>query len=295
MIDTSPLHKITLSGEHPSLWIKRDDLLHAVYGGNKWRKLAGVIDLVEQIRNENQDPQRIALHTMGGAHSNHLYATAGLAHDLGIAARIIVRESNSLDTPTLRAARRMGAEIERISRSAYRDLRHERSQASYHPEIGQIWLPEGGAGAYAQVGLHGLAQELTTGIAEGRVLVILAAGTGTTVMALDAYLPDRFDLLAYPAGKGFGLRQVHAERASARLQWVAEEQLYTYGSYRSEIAEYIGHINQQEDILLDPIYTAPTLWHTSRHHDMYQWHQYDHVVYYHSGGTQALGAYLGRE
>ena len=52
------------------LWIKRDDLIHPLISGNKWRKLSGVL---------RGDKHFNSVHTFGGPYSNHLVA-------LGIAA-----------------------------------------------------------------------------------------------------------------------------------------------------------------------------------------------------------------
>jgi len=293
MIHASPLHKITLSGECQSIWIKRDDLLHPVYGGNKWRKLAGVKNFIRDmgVLSQPKDPA-LSLETMGGVHSNHIYATVGLASDLGISTHITLRESTTLHTPTVLAVQQMGAKISIVSRSEYRSLREARSTANYDAISGTIWLPEGGSGHLAQVGLSTLAQEMSTQLPEGNVLLLLAAGTGTTAMALDKYLPERFTISAYPAGKGFGLREKYLDQSSTRLEWIEETHLYAYGRYRKEIAQFIKDIKRESGVLFDPIYTAPTIVHFHQQRHAYQLDQYDHVVLYHSGGTQALEAYL---
>ena len=51
------------------VWIQRDDLIHPIISGNKWRKLYGHL-----LRMELQRKQ--CLLTYGGAYSNHLVATA---------------------------------------------------------------------------------------------------------------------------------------------------------------------------------------------------------------------------
>jgi 1-aminocyclopropane-1-carboxylate deaminase len=54
------------------LSIKRDDLIHNEVSGNKWRKLKW------NIRNAIQSERETIL-TFGGAHSNHIAATAAAA------------------------------------------------------------------------------------------------------------------------------------------------------------------------------------------------------------------------
>jgi len=49
------------------VFIKRDDLIHPIISGNKWRKLKEYIDFAQ-----NKEPNSII--SFGGAYSNHLYA-----------------------------------------------------------------------------------------------------------------------------------------------------------------------------------------------------------------------------
>ena len=68
----SPLQRLQshfLSKANVQLYIKRDDLIHPQFGGNKWRKLK--YNLI--YARENQFD---TLLTFGGAWSNHIYATA---------------------------------------------------------------------------------------------------------------------------------------------------------------------------------------------------------------------------
>src|SRR5580704_5085003 len=58
------------------VFIKRDDLIHPIISGNKWRKLKY---LLKQAQTEN----RTHLVTFGGAYSNHLLATAATAAKFG--------------------------------------------------------------------------------------------------------------------------------------------------------------------------------------------------------------------
>ena len=71
----TPLDKIEdelLIAKGIQLYIKRDDLIHPLVSGNKWRKLKYNL---AQARAENHD----TLLTFGGPYSNHIYATAAAA------------------------------------------------------------------------------------------------------------------------------------------------------------------------------------------------------------------------
>ncbi len=75
----SPVHQIKnllFEQQQLEVFVKRDDLIHPVISGNKWRKLKYVL---KQALFENKDH----LVTFGGAYSNHLMATAAAAAKFG--------------------------------------------------------------------------------------------------------------------------------------------------------------------------------------------------------------------
>ncbi|RYY21702.1 MAG: pyridoxal-phosphate dependent enzyme, partial [Sphingobacteriaceae bacterium] len=68
----SPVQKINdavFTDQKIELFLKRDDLIHPLISGNKWRKLKYVLQ-------EAMHQQKTHLVTFGGAFSNHLLATA---------------------------------------------------------------------------------------------------------------------------------------------------------------------------------------------------------------------------
>ena len=68
----SPLQRINLPQTEKAcvqLYLKRDDLIHPLYGGNKIRKLK--YNVLQCLREG-----KTGLLTCGGAYSNHIIATA---------------------------------------------------------------------------------------------------------------------------------------------------------------------------------------------------------------------------
>src|SRR5687768_11091664 len=70
------IHLPLLDDAGVQLLIKREDLNHPFVSGNKWWKLKYNLD--DAVR------QKKKILTFGGAYSNHLYATAAAANELGI-------------------------------------------------------------------------------------------------------------------------------------------------------------------------------------------------------------------
>src|SRR5580700_4021450 len=95
------------------VFIKRDDLIHPIISGNKWRKLKY---LLKQAQAEN----KTHLVTFGGAYSNHLLATAAAAAKFGFKSTGIVR-GESVNNDTLFLCRLHGMELIFTDRESYRD------------------------------------------------------------------------------------------------------------------------------------------------------------------------------
>jgi len=78
----TPVQKLTSLG-HDNLWIKRDDMSSALYGGNKVRKLE--FTLAEAIVTGKKK-----VVTMGGIGTNHGLATAIFCKHLGLGCRLLL-------------------------------------------------------------------------------------------------------------------------------------------------------------------------------------------------------------
>ena len=66
-IPASPLEFILRQQDGTELYIKRDDLVHPIIEGNKWRKLK--YNIIEVLQKEMK-----TIISVGGAYSNHLLA-----------------------------------------------------------------------------------------------------------------------------------------------------------------------------------------------------------------------------
>jgi 1-aminocyclopropane-1-carboxylate deaminase len=83
----SPIHQITdplFEAKGIEVFIKRDDMIHPLISGNKWRKLKYVLQ-------KAQAEGKTHLITFGGAYSNHLLATAAAAARFGFKSTGFVR------------------------------------------------------------------------------------------------------------------------------------------------------------------------------------------------------------
>jgi len=108
------IHDVVLDKAGVRLLIKREDLNHPFVSGNKWWKLK--YNLEEAIKLGHN-----TLLTFGGAYSNHIYATAAAAHELGLKSIGIVRGEETLPlNHTLDFAISRGMQLHYLSRELYR-------------------------------------------------------------------------------------------------------------------------------------------------------------------------------
>ena len=107
------------------LCIRREDLTHPVYGGNKLRKLKYHF---EAFKNS----QYTEVLSFGGAWSNHVFAISGACMELDIPCRLIIRgEEPQAPSSTLIYAKNSGAQLHFVSREEYR----KRYEAEYTHEV----------------------------------------------------------------------------------------------------------------------------------------------------------------
>jgi 1-aminocyclopropane-1-carboxylate deaminase/D-cysteine desulfhydrase-like pyridoxal-dependent ACC family enzyme len=163
------------------LLLKRDDLVHPLLPGNKWRKL------VPNLRDALDGGHRTVL-TFGGAWSNHLRATAAAGRLLGLATVGVVRGDELASRPRNPSLARCAADgmtLHFVSRAEYRRRHEPEWVAGLRERFGPfLAVPEGGSNAAAVRGCARLGAELR-GHAD---VAVVACGTGGTLAGLAAGL-----------------------------------------------------------------------------------------------------------
>ena len=246
-----------------NLWMKRDDLIHPIVAGNKWRKLAGFFtDL----------PRHSQVLTFGGAYSNHLAAAATALQALGHEGIFVVRgdELHAHSSPVLSHCAQAGMQLRFISRQAYRQLREQ----AWQPSIEQLktWqvsekyklLPEGGSGSHNDLGCAQLWQELQT---QGSIDYLwLAAGTAGTVQGLIKAMPrdcpTRITVVSAVKGAHREAAQTQALAASKNipLTWLDETQFGGFAKSNAQLQLNCDEFHKSTGIVLDPVYNAKVWW-----------------------------------
>ncbi len=211
------------------LWLMRDDLIDPFIGGNKFRKLKYTL-----LAAAAHPPEWIV--SVGGAHSNHLYALSFAAMRLGVKMLALVRgDEGHLDSPTIQALIQNGTWIRAVKRSDFR----EKNFAPYYADIPRrLFIPEGGTTALA---LRGCA-ELPLQIGFRYDVLAVPCGTGGTLAGIVQGITQQPQ--PHPLALGFAvLRGGFLRREVARLAGTTKGfqviEDYHFGGYAKKTAQLI--------------------------------------------------------
>jgi 1-aminocyclopropane-1-carboxylate deaminase/D-cysteine desulfhydrase-like pyridoxal-dependent ACC family enzyme len=167
------------------LYIKRDDLSSALYGGNKVRKLEF---LLGQARRRGAS----TLLTMGGLGSNHLLATALHGNSLGFRTVGVVfpQPINAGVRRNMAADRGVGAELVQIASKYLLPLSVAKTLAEVTIKEGRapLLIPGGGSSPLGALGFVNAGLELAEQVSRGELpepaALFLPYGTGGTAAGL---------------------------------------------------------------------------------------------------------------
>lgn len=246
------------------LFLKRDDLLHPVVQGNKWRKLAPVI--------EKMGARKQGILSFGGAFSNHLQALAAAGATFDFPTMGIVRGlAADLNNPTLLEARHHGMRLFPVSKQDYErlkklDLEAVCSFIGYHPSEPFLVLPEGGDTPDALVGCQAIAVEISEQLpadaGQPRYFCV-PAGTGCTAAGVIAGAGQSATTLVFPAAPyGVDRESILARLTAAGLgqdplfEVVEGMRPRKFAQMNGELSGFIQSFEAQTGVLLDPVYTS---------------------------------------
>ena len=234
-----------------TIYIKREDLIHPIVSGNKFRKLKYNI---VQAKGEN----KTQLLTFGGAYSNHIAAVAYAAKENGFRSIGIIRgdelKSRISDNPTLRFAQKCGMEFDFVSREVYR-LKEERTFVeNLKQKFGDFYLiPEGGTNELAIKGC----EEILTQDDEIFNYICCSVGTGGTISGLINSLKPNQKVLGFPSLKGDFLGdEIRKFVKNNCWELIQEYHFGGYGKVNEELIAFINSFLERTGIPLDPIYTG---------------------------------------
>lgn len=235
-----------------ALYIKREDLLHPIISGNKFRKLKYNL---EEAKQQNKK----TLLTFGGAFSNHILAVAGAGAEFGFNTIGVIRgeelENNINDNPTLSQAKDFGMQFHFVSRDLYREKETHSFILQLQDKYGDFYLlPEGGTNFLA---IKGCEEILTVEDKTFFTHVICSLGTGGTFSGLVNSSTENQQLIGFSSLKGAFLSDV-IRNFVTKSNWIINDDYHFggYGKVNCELIQFINAFYKQTKIPLDPIYTG---------------------------------------
>lgn len=269
--------KITLS-------IKRDDLLHPLISGNKWRKLKYNLVRMQQLGKSE-------LLTFGGAFSNHIHACAAAGKEFNLTTHAIVRGPQlDLNNPTLKFAQQCGMQLYAVNRIEYKQRHDEAYLAALQARFPNAYiLPEGGTNEFAIEGCKELAQSLPK-----HDYLICPTGSGGTLAGLIEGSSSKSTLLGIAVLKQADYLRDEIRALSPRAKSQSNWQLLTqfhnggYGRFTTELWQFCQYMQQQYQLPLEPIYSGKMMY------ALWQLINNDYfapgskIIAIHTGGLQGL-------
>jgi len=277
--------------EKVSLFVKRDDAIHPIMSGNKWRKLSNAL------------PPSLpkAIVSFGGGFSNHLHALGFICFKLGIPFTAIIRgDYSATPSPMIKDLIQWQTHIEYVDRITYK----KRSDSAYLNELklqfpDAIIIPEGGSQAQALQGIKDLVDEIEVDfdfivapVASGATLagIINALNKRNRTTATDFRSLHKVIGIGVLKGEGYleGLVQKFLPISKHQTSWHIDHN-YHFGGYAkapNELQTFCNDFNDNMEFKIEPVYSGKAFWAVKDMLAKGKFEDRSRIVVLHTGGLQ---------
>ena len=269
------------------VFVKRDDLIHPIVSGNKWRKLKYNIQ-------EYFEGNYVGVVTFGGAHSNHIMAMSYLANFYDIPTTIIIRgEQPKKLSPTLKKCKDLGAKLNYVSREAYRVL-IDNTNLSKNQYVNYFVIPEGGANSFGIKGCKDIVEEINVDFDE----IYCDVGTGATLAGLVTELNKQQFVNGVVVLKGAEYLANEINKFfpnSVKSKSYKLLHKYHFGGYaknNNELIVFMRKFYEFTGIKTDPIYSAKMFYGMIEELKLQE--NEKTIIALHSGGLQGIEGFEER-
>jgi len=257
--------------------------------GNKWFKLH------YHVKQAMHDQAR-GLISVGGPHSNHLHALAVAGYELGLSTVGLIR-GEPQKTPTTQDLEHFGMELNWLTYGEYRER--------YQQPFWQKWLanypdyyavPEGGGGLLGAKGCNIIPKLINERLASigwaDYDAMYVSVATGSTLVGIiwgDEGKHQLVGCLAVPSKYGVDkqiaelLATVPINYTNYQLQSAARK---GFGQVDQTLLSFMLEVEAHTGLLLDPVYTAKTLYFLYEQVITGQICKGTRIVVLHTGGLQ---------
>ena len=287
-----PVHDPRLAARRVQLSVLRLDEIHPMVSGNKWYKLKYNL---QQARQGGYD----TLLTVGGAYSNHLYATAAAGRASGFKTIGVVRgEAHPTLNPTLQFCQDQGMRLHYVSRADFQQRGQPSFREALQEQFGRhYFLPEGGSNALAVQGC--------TEIVGGELpfeYVACCVGTAGTLAGIVTGTAGKTRVLGFVALKGGEFLSDEVDRLTRAYNGNVYDHYrlvhdYHFGGYarvKPELIDFINTFYRTTGIPLEPLYTGKMLYGLYEIAERGCFPAGSRILAVHSGGLQGIAGFNQR-
>lgn len=287
----SPLYKLESFTDDCEVYVKREDLIHSEFGGNKFRKLK--YNVAHFLKNDFSH-----LITFGGPFSNHIAATAAYCSKLNIPSVGLIRGTYvDPNNPTLIKAKALGMEMHHIPKLDYKEKETSafiKNIISKYPD--PYIIPEGGNNKLAYEGVHEAALELVNQLEEINY-VMIAGGTGATSIGMIQALPKSVELIIINALKNQELEKIIADQCQVNSNWqvLHDYHLGGFAKTTSQQQDLSNILYEKNALVLDPVYNSKMFYALNDLLSKSFFKKGSNIVCLHTGGLQGIDAWNYRQ
>jgi 1-aminocyclopropane-1-carboxylate deaminase/D-cysteine desulfhydrase-like pyridoxal-dependent ACC family enzyme len=270
-LTNSPIEQITLFNRN--IYIKRDDLLHKDFSGNKARKFHYFL--------ENDFPNIDTVVSFGSNQSNAMYSLSVLAKIKNWKFKYFINHLPSFleEHPNGNYKYALLNGMELIVDEDFKTTKYE-------PKQNELFIEEGGAVSEASFGIKKLADEIKEWKKHNNIpnlKIFLPSGTGTTALFLQKFLDDEVLTTPCVGDSEYLLYQFSLLEKDESLypRILNPKKKYHFGKLYKEHFTLCNEIKESTNIEFDLLYD-PIGWSTLEEHlDTFKEFE---ILYIHQGG-----------
>ena len=260
----SPTQEITFNNQ--KFFIKRDDLLHKDFSGNKARKFYYFLE------NEFKNIKKVLSH--GSSQSNAMYSLSCLCkiRDWKFDYYVDHIPSYLKENPQGNYSEALNNGMNIIEK-----------ELPFEFEKSTLFIPEGGALQEAEYGIKILADEIISWAKQTKqkdLKVFLPSGTGTTALYLQKHLPFEVLTCACVGDAEYLKKQFNLLEKQNHPTILQMEKKYHFGKLYKEFYQIHKKLKMQTDIEFDLLYDSLGWLYVSK----YLSDEKNNILYIHQGG-----------
>ena len=264
------------------IYIKREDKIHPIVSGNKFRKLKYNIQKAKEL-NKN------VVITFGGAYSNHLLATAyvGKVENLKTIAYVRGEELKNIKyNSTLQKCKDFGMEFVFISRDDYRKRNELNYILSIKTRFNNAYIiPEGGTN---ELGVLGCEEILNSNDSFFDV-ICCPVGSGGTISGIINSSSNNHKVIGFSALKGSEINNVISKFAYKSNWKIFDDDIFKgYANIDNRLVDFINIFFKNTGILLDPIYNSKMVYRIIKLIENKEWEFGKKILLVNTGGLQSV-------